>query len=72
MVGGGKTHHRIGRANDHRKGRRPKNEWALGTAERRKGGIVVLPQNQLPPGVYAVALRADGILVGVVKFIALR
>jgi len=50
---------------------------ATGRAVQRKnlagsGGIVVLPQNQLPPGVYAVALRADGILVGVVKFIALR
>ena len=35
-------------------------------------GIEELPKGMLPPGVYTVALRADGMLVTTVKFIALR
>ncbi|MBK9759188.1 MAG: T9SS type A sorting domain-containing protein [Flavobacteriales bacterium] len=38
----------------------------------RSGGIVDLPKSELSSGTYAVSLRADGILVGTVKFIALR
>ena len=36
------------------------------------GGIEELPKSQLPPGMYSVLLRADGILVSTVKFISLR
>ena len=35
-------------------------------------GIEELQKGLLPPGVYTVALRADGILLSTVKFIALR
>ncbi|HNK84065.1 MAG TPA: T9SS type A sorting domain-containing protein [Flavobacteriales bacterium] len=39
---------------------------------RGAGGIEELPKSVLPPGLYTVALRADGILVGAVKFISVR
>lgn len=38
----------------------------------RSGGIVELRKDQLDGGLYAVTLRADGILVSSAKFIALR
>ena len=35
-------------------------------------GIIELPKSQLPPGMYTVALHADGILLSTVKFISVR